>query len=204
MNKIDYLRSIITPLHTAAAEVAGENLKRGDVQPAVEPEIGGFLSLLVRLTSSKRVLELGTSNGCSALYMLPAISENGGRLISIDSKERLHKEAQANISAAGFADIAELIFGDAEDAVSSLEPGFDMIFQDCGKYLYPKLHNSLVEILKPGGFIVADDTLFSFEPDVRVNLGRHTDRYNRMVFDDPRLDSSILPIGHGLTISVKK
>ena len=80
---------------------------------------------------------------------------------------------------------------------------FDIIFQDCGKYLYPRLFEKTVKLLRPGGLLIADDTLFSVEPDVRPNLGRFTDMYNRMSFDCNELLSSIIPVGHGLTMSFK-
>ena len=174
------------------------------MQPPVEPETGRFLSFLIRLTGTKRVLELGTSNGYSSLWMLEALNETGGHLTTIDSKERLHLEAVGNFRETGFSDIVTAIFGDACEEIENLEPEFDMIFQDCGKYLYPQLYEKTVFLLRTGGLLVADDTLFSTEPDVRPNLGRFTDQYNEIVFSDERFYSSIIPVGHGLTLSFKK
>lgn len=203
-NKLEYLRSFIADSGELSWKLYDENLKRGDVQPSVEPEIGRFLSFLVHLTGAKRVLELGTSNGCSALWFMDALKENGGSLVTIDSKDRLYEEAVRNISEAGFSESVTAVFGDAEEEVAKLEPCFDIIFQDCGKYLYPKMHEQLAHLLKKGGLIVADDSMFSVEPGVRPNLGRYTDEYNRMVFADERFFSCILPVGHGLTLSFKK
>jgi predicted O-methyltransferase YrrM len=203
-NKLEYLRAFITSANALPAKLYAENNERGDVQPSVEPETGRFLSFLVHLTGAQRVLELGTSNGCSALWFMDALKDNGGSLITIDSKERLHYEAVHNLAEAGFSDAVTAVFGDAEEEVIKLEPGFDIIFQDCGKYLYPKMHEQLTGLLKQGGLLVADDSLFSVEPGIRPNLGKFTDEYNRMVFDDERFFSCILPAGHGLTLSFKK
>ena len=93
IDKIEYLRGFIEGTNPGAAGLFRDNSGRGDVQPSVEPEIGRFLSFLVRLTGARRVLELGTSNGCSALWMLEAVRQNGGKLVTVDSKERLHLEA---------------------------------------------------------------------------------------------------------------
>jgi len=203
-NKIEYIRAFINSANAFPGKLFAENSLRGDVQPSVEPEIGRFLSFLVHLTGARRVLELGTSNGCSALWFLDALKENNGSLVTIDSKERLHHEAVRNIEEAGYSEMVTPVYGDAEAEAARLEGGFDIIFQDCGKYLYPKMHECLTGLLKPGGLLIADDTLFSLEPGIRANLGKYTDEYNRMIFADERFFSCILPVGHGLTLSFKK
>ena len=201
-DRLKYLRDLIDPGLPALDRIWSENLHRNDVQPPVEPETGRLLELIVRLTGAKLVLELGTSNGCSSLWMLKALKETGGRLVTIDSKERLHLEAVENFREAGFTNV-RAILGDASEELEKLEPGFDIIFQDCGKYLYPQLFEQTVELLKPGGLLVADDTLFSFEPGVRPNLGKFTDQYNELAFGSNKLLTSIIPIGHGITLSFK-
>ena len=200
--KIDYIRSFLSSGLPIIEQIAADNAVRNDVQPQVEPETGRFLELLTRLTRAERVLELGTSNGYSALWILKALKETGGHLVTIDSKERLHEEAVENFRKAGFDNVTA-VFGDAAAELDRLEPGFDMIFQDCGKYLYPELLDRTIGLLRPGGLLVADDTLFSFEDDVRPNLGRYTDQYNTEVYKKAGLLSSIIPIGHGLTLSFK-
>lgn len=202
-HKLHYLRSFIESGFTQIDELAISNAARNDVQPQVEPETGRFLELIVRLTAAKRVLELGTSNGYSALWILKALKENGGHLVTIDSKDRLHDEAVENFRIAGLADNVTAVFGDAAEELEKLEPGFDIIFQDCGKYLYPQLFEKTVSLLRPGGLLIADDTLFSVNPSVRPNLGRFTDKYNKLAFGDNRLLTSIIPVGHGLTLSFK-
>ena len=202
--KLEYLRAFVTAANAIPGKLYEDNSNRGDVQPSVEPETGRFLSFLVHLTGARRVLELGTSNGCSALWFMDALKANEGSIVTIDSKQRLHEEAVQNFREAGFSEAVTAILGDAESEVAGLEPGFDIIFQDCGKSLYPKMHESLVGLLKDGGLLIADDSLFSVEPGIRPNLGRFTDEYNKMVFADSRLFSCILPVGHGLTLSFKK
>ena len=201
-DKNAYLRSFVESGISVIENLAADNARRNDVQPQVEPETGRLLELMVRITGAERVLELGTSNGYSSLWILKALKKTGGSLVTIDSKERLHEEAVANFKKAGFDNVTAVL-GDAEEEIEKLEPGFDLIFQDCGKYLYPKLLERTVQLLKPGGLLIADDTLFSFEPGVRTNLGMYTDRYNDEVFIKKDLLSSIIPIGHGLTVSFK-
>ncbi|HAK46410.1 MAG TPA: O-methyltransferase [Spirochaeta sp.] len=197
-----YLRSFINSGSRIIDGIEQSNAARNDVQPSVEPETGRFLELMIRITNAKRVLELGTSNGYSALWMLKALSENGGSLVTIDSKERLHLEAVENFREAGFENV-KAVMGDAADELEKLEPGFDIIFQDCGKYLYPQLFKKTISLLRSGGLLIADDTLFSVNEGIRSNLGRFTDEYNNMVFNTEELLTSIIPIGHGITMSFK-
>ncbi len=202
-DKLEYLRGFIKPGNGVISVIAEANSRRNDVQPEVEPEVGSFLSLLVRLMNAKAVLELGSSNGSSGLWFLEALRITGGHLTTIDSKHRLHLEALENYRTAGYDDIVTAISGDAEEIIQQLDGPFDIVFQDCGKYLYPQLLDRTVSLLKEGGLIIAEDTLFAVEDSVRPNLGRHTDLYNRMVFARKDLYSSILPVGHGLTLSYK-
>ena len=201
--KLEYLRGLISSGVSVIDDIARINSLRNDVQPPIEPETGRFLEFMVLTSGAERVLELGTSNGYSALWMAKALRKTGGCLTTIDSKERLHLEALENFKAAGFDDIITAVCGDASEELDKLEPGFDIIFQDCGKYLYPQLFDRTVELLKRGGIIIADDTLFSFEAEVRPNLGKYTDQYNSMVFGCDKLLTSIIPVGHGLSLSYK-
>lgn len=202
-NEITYLRSFIKAPFEGIDRIEKSNALRNDVQPQVEPEIGKFLEFMVVATGAKRVLELGTSNGSSALWIISGLRRTKGRLITIDSKERLYNEAIQNFKLADSLDIVTPILGDAKEEVEKLEPGFDLVFQDCGKYLYPKLFERLIFLTRQKGLIIADDTLFKVNSKVRPNLGKFTDKYNRLAFESDKLISTILPIGSGLTASIK-
>jgi predicted O-methyltransferase YrrM len=206
MNKNKYIRSFLKTEHPILSEIEKANSTRNDIQPPVEFETAKLLSFLIRFSKAKNVLELGTSNGYSTIWLAGALKDTGGKIISIESKDRLYEEAIINIEKAGFKDSCKLIFGDAEVEAGKLieqKEQFDLIFQDCGKYLYPKMLETTVKLLRKGGVIVADDTLFKVNDNVRENLGKHTDEYNRAVFSHPELYSTIIQIGHGLTVSLK-
>lgn len=180
-----------------------ENNARNDVQPQIVPELGRLLQMLILLKKPAKILELGTSNGISSLWMADAAKNMNCTITSIDSKERLHYEALKNIEKAGYSSFIKLIYGDAEEILNSLDEKYDIIFQDCGKYLYPKLHDRLVDMLNPGGVVVADDTLFKPIGSFRDTLSTYMDEYNKIVFADKRLYSLILPVGCGVTLSFK-
>ncbi len=204
MNKNDYLRKFVAPDMDFAAKLYAENRSRNDLQPSIEPELARFLSFTIRLTKAQKVLELGTSNGYSSIWIAEALRKTGGRLITVENKERIYQEAAENIKKAGCSDIVTQKLGDAEQIVKELDGGFDIIFQDCGKYLYPKLYEELYGLTKSGGIIIADDTLFKADPTVRGSLGDYTHEYNKRIFADDRFYSTILSLGHGVTVSIKR
>ena len=207
MNELEYLRSFIKYDNKTVFDMEKESEGRDDIQPFVEPETGRFLSFLVRLTGAELVLEFGTGIGNSSIWLGQALKERGGRLITVDNHPRTRAEAEANIKKAGLEDTVEMRFADAEKEAEVLledyRGKFDIVFQDCGKYLYPLMIDSIYALTRDGGLIVADDTLFKANPDVRKNLGRYTDEYNRLICADEALYSTLLPAGHGLTLSIK-
>ncbi len=208
MNELEYLRSFVHYDNKTVSDIEKESEGRDDIQPFVEPETGRFLSFLVKLTGAELVLEFGTGIGNSSIWIGEALKERGGRLITVDNHPRTRTEAEANIKKAGLDDIVEMRFADAEKEAEKLlsvyRGKFDIVFQDCGKYLYPLMIDRIYDLTRDGGLIVADDTLFRANPDVRKNLGRYTDEYNRMIYSRDDLYSSMLPVGHGLTMSIKK
>jgi len=202
----NYIRSFLKPDHPFLTELEMSNSGRNDIQPPVKFETAKLLALLIQFSNAQNVLELGTSNGYSTIWLANALEKTGGKIVTIESKDRLYDEAVINIEKAGFSSSCKLIFGDAEDEAQKLldeKKQFDIIFQDCGKYLYPKMLETTVKLLRKGGIIVADDTLFKVNDNIRENLGKHTDEYNKAVFSHPELYSTIIQIGHGLTVSLK-
>ena len=202
-----YIRELVQADNSFLEELERANSGRNDIQPPVEFETGKLISFFIRLINAKKVLEIGTANGYSTIWIASALKETGGKVTTIESKERLHLEAVENIEKAGLSNQTEFIFDDAQNAVKKLlskKTEFDIIFQDCGKYLYPLMLDDTIALCRKGGLIIADDTLFKINDSVRDNLGRHTDEYNRAIFSRNDLFSTIVPIGHGLTLSIKK
>ena len=207
MEYLDYLRSFILPDNGIISRIEKESANRDDIQPYVELETGRFLSFIVKLINASAVLELGTGIGNSSIWIGEALKEKNGKLFTIDNHPRTRAEAAKNISDSGLDDIITMIFGNAEEIIETMSKDgnllFDIIFQDCGKYLYPLLYEKIITLTRPGGVIIADDTLFYVNSGVRKNLGKYMDQYNKIVFADKRLYSTIIPVGHGLTLSLK-
>jgi predicted O-methyltransferase YrrM len=184
----------------SSIEAQGERLD--GIQPSVGEEAGRFLALLVRATQAKRALELGTSLGYSAVWLGRALRATGGTLTSVEHDEKLLLSAKENLARAGLSDVVELKHGDAADVIGKLSGFYDIVLQDCDKKLYPRLLAKCVELTRRGGIIVADDTLFK-PRGIDPKFSDPVDKYNRLVFADERLYSTILPIGDGLTVSLK-
>ncbi len=207
MEQLSYLYTFLTHDNPLTEKLQREASGRDDIQPFVEIETARLISLLIRLTGTKKVLELGTGIAYSTIWLGEAVRETGGSLLSIDNHVRTGVEAAENIRSAGLIGVVELISGNAEEIVPAMagedSGSFDLIFQDCGKYLYPLLYEDIYLLLKPGGVLVTDDTLFSVTKGIRKGLGRYIDVYNAKLFSDPRYYSTMLPVGHGLAVSLK-
>jgi len=201
-NISEYIAHFLTPDNPQLEAIDRQAQARSDLQPSIGMEVGKLLGLLVRLTQAQRVLEFGTSLGYSTIWLAEALRETGGQLISIEYNEDLYQATRANLDAAGLTDWVELILGDAALVIDRLEGPFDLILQDADKALYPKLLEKCIRLTRLYGMIVADDALFQpMGVPERLSTPVHT--YNQRVFSDPRLYSTILPIGDGVTVSIK-
>lgn len=207
MTSNEYLRNVLPFDNPYSELLEKEALLRDDIQPFVEKESARLIALLIRSLHAKNMLELGCGIGYSAIWFAENLRVTGGKLITIDSHERTSKEALLHFSRSQVADIVELRTGDAADIIPKLaleEPGkYDIIFQDCGKYLYPLLYEDIYCLLRPGGILVSDDVLFPVDEYQRTSLRNHVEAYNRMLFTDSRYYSTLLPAGHGLAVSYK-
>ena len=147
-------------------------------------------------------MEFGSCIGYSTIMLAEALSQNDGMLISIESDQKYFKEAQKNVAEAGLEDVVTLVHGDAAVLIDSVEGPFDLILQDAKKSLYPIMLDKCVERVRTNGLLVADDALFK-PLGVKEEESRPIHEYNQKVFADYRLESTILPIGDGITISIK-
>lgn len=207
MDSLAYMYGFLRHDNPVSAELVKDARTRDDIQPFVELETARMLSLLIQALHGKRVLELGCGIGYSTIWIAEALRLTGGTVLTLDNHERTSREALEHIRDAGLESFVELQVCDAALRVPELAreiPGsFDVIFQDCGKYLYDILYEDVYTLLRPGGLLVTDDTLFKTERSVRKGLGEHVDRYNRRLFNDPRFYSTMLPAGHGVAISLR-
>jgi len=174
-----------------------------DPIPIIPLATARLLTFLVATIRAERILEIGTAIGYSTIWLARAAQRHGGQVITVEISERLAEEAQENIERAGLIEAVTILIGDAERIVPRLTGPFDLIFQDGEKRLYPRLLSDCLRLLRKGGLLVADDALFPVM-EVGEAWAEAVHRYNQMIFARHDLKSVILPVGDGVTVSLKR
>ncbi|WP_399136044.1 O-methyltransferase [Streptomyces sp. NBUA17] len=175
----------------------------------VMPEEGQLLALLVGLTRARTVLEIGTFTGYSTLCMARALPA-GGRLVTCDIAAKWPEMGRPFWERAGVADLIDVRIGDARATLAALRAEgaeFDFVFVDADKAGYPGYYEESLPLLRPGGLIVVDNTLF---------VGRVADKtvtdadtvavreLNTRLHTDERVDICLLPMADGITLVRKR
>jgi predicted O-methyltransferase YrrM len=176
-----------------------------DFVPVVDDDVARLLGLLLDLSGARRVLELGTSIGFSTLRLAESVARRGGEVVTLEFDPEVAAQARRNFARRGLGDRIRLLEGDARALLPRLEGPFDAVFLDLDKHLYLPLLEDCLRLLRPGGLLLAEDTLFpvlDLEPRWH-GLIPPIEAFNRRVAGDPRLASCILPIGDGLTLAWK-
>jgi len=167
---------------------------------------GRILSMITALHQPKRILEIGTYTGYSALCMAEGLA-NGGVLESIDINEELEPLVRKYVKIAGMEDRIQLHYGNALEVIPALTGEFDMVFIDADKINYSNYYNMIIDRVRKGGLIIADNVLWSgkvtekkekFDKDTQALLD-----FNKMVTDDIRVENVLLPVRDGLMMMRK-
>jgi caffeoyl-CoA O-methyltransferase len=171
----------------------------------IAPEQGAFLTLLGRLLGARRIVEVGTFTGYSAICLARGL-EPGGRLLCCDVSEEWTAIAQEAWRAAGVDDRIELRLAPALDTLKAQPstPDIDLAFIDADKPNYRSYYNELVPRMRPGGLVVVDNVLWSgrvVDPSATDPDTEAIRAFNDHVLADPRTESVMLPIADGLTLA---
>lgn len=167
-----------------------------------------FMEILTRAMGARRAIEVGTFTGYSALAVARGLGPEG-RLLCLDVSEEWTAIAREHWREAGVADRIELRLGPALDTLRSLpaEETFDLAFVDADKAGYPDYYRELLPRLRPGGLLLADNTLQSgrvLDPDDHAVDTDAIRAFNDLVAADPRVVTVLLPLGDGVTIAQKR
>lgn len=158
----------------------------------VGPEGGALLAWLVGLLSARRVLEIGTSNGYSTIWLARALSTTAGNLVTLEVEPVKVEMARANLKLAGLDRLVTIVEGPAMVSLKVLGGPFDLVFIDADKPQYPDYLSEVLRLVGPGSVVVAD------------NMTSHADEtepYRALIDADPALESLLLPVGGGLYVS---
>jgi len=202
-----YLASL-DPVDPLLARIAAEGAALD--LPIIDTTVGRFLEAMVLATGARQVLEIGTANGYSALWLARSLPAHG-RLLSIEIDPGRAGIARGHIEEAGLTDRVSVMVGDATRMVHKVAGPLDLIFNDGDKLQYGPLLDRLLALLRPGGVLITDNVLWDGEvvPGLVTPPRRSPDEtaaiaaYNRRLAADPRLVTSFLPVRDGVAMSVR-
>jgi len=203
-----YIRENSTPQGEVLEWLERESwLRTSHGRMVAGPEVGALLNLLVRELRPSRVLELGTFTGYSTIWMAAALPE-GGRLDTLEINDELEDLIREAFRRAGVADRVRLVIGDALDILPMIDETYDLVYIDANKRDYVAYYQAVVDLVRPGGLIVADNVLWdgkvcAGEPP-RDQQTRGILAFNDLVAGDARVENFILPLRDGLNIIRKK
>jgi predicted O-methyltransferase YrrM len=177
----------------------------------IAPEQGQFMALLVQLIGARRIVEVGTFTGYSALCMAQAMPEDG-HLICCDIPGDYNATAERYWREAGLSARIEQRLAPALQTLAALEReglagSIDLLFIDADKANYPAYLEYALRLVRQGGLILFDNTLWSgrvLEENPESADTRAIQALNRALRDDPRIDLSLLPLGDGLSLCRKR
>ena len=172
---------------------------RGDIlsdigkqaRASIGPEKGRLLYFLATMVKARSALELGTESGYSGTWLARAVKQTAGRLTTVEVREERARRARDNFERAKLTEVVSVVVGEASEILPKLDGLFDLIFLDIDKREYVELFEECIRLLDDNGILVADNS--SMVRD-----------YNELALNDPRLETVILPVGDGFTVSIKR
>ena len=203
----DYVLAHTTSPDAVFDDIAKDVLSTGAAGMMSGPTVGYFLNTLVTVTSAKRVLEVGTFVGYSALMMASALPADG-ELITCDVSEEFTQIARRHWARHPAGDKIDLRLGPAVDTLDSLDPPFDVVFIDADKGNYPTYYEKSLSLLSPRGLIVVDNVLWggrvlgSSYPDNEPEQGatKSIRTLNDLVQSDDRVINVMLTVRDGMML----
>ncbi|NLY70689.1 MAG: O-methyltransferase [Clostridiales bacterium] len=206
----EYINSLYRPkngfLEALRDEAEEDNI------PIILRDTETLLSVLLEIKKPKRILEIGTAIGYSAIYFATLIPD--AHITTLELRESMQEKALSNIKKAGFEDRIKIILGDALETLSAFkdEEPYDFIFIDGAKGHYKDIFDSCIKLTKDETVIVSDNILYKamIASDDYINNRRNRTIVNRMrnylkyITDLPNITTSVLAVGDGVAISVVK
>jgi len=190
------LSRLLEDLHRHGIEHDADTTDRLERLRNVEPETAALLALLVRATGARRVLELGTSNGYSTVWLADAVSANDGSLTSVELDPERTTQAAHNLERAGLRTVVDLRIQDAADTLRQSEDGeWDLIFLDAERPAYASYWPDLVRVLRPRGVLAVDNVL---------SHAAEVSEFRALVSADERVSEALSPTGAGALLVVRE
>lgn len=189
--------------------------------PTIPPETGEFLSLIIKISKAKKILEIGTGGGYSTLWLVKPII-NQGEIITIEKDKFRYNAAKKNLADCKYFSRVKFLHGDAITVIKNIKKKFDLIFIDGKKSEYKKYFKNCAQKVKKGGLIICDDILYfqKHKKEVKRELKKNnilsiakfliSKKSNKKMAEfiefikkSPHFETFILSIGNGLSVSLK-
>ena len=159
----------------------------------VDRETGRWLSLLVRATAAREIVEMGSSNAVSTIWLAAAARDTGGRVTGTEILPERAAEANRNLGKAGLSDVARIVPGDARETARAIAGPIDLVFIDAEKDDYVDHLLAVLDRVRPGGLILAD------------NVTSHDiSAYQDFIRNSADLETVTIPIARGIEFTVKR
>ena len=188
------IRAFLTELYKRGQQNDTREQERNKKMLNLEPETAQFLYILISSSHRTRILEIGTSNGYSTIWLAWAASHTQGQVISIDRDADKQAQADANLRRVGLRELVDLKCGDGTEIVAGLPGPFDCVFFDADRYSAPTQLTLLMPKLAPDVLLLADNVL-SHPTEIAG--------YLRALGTLPQFERLIVPIGKGLSIAYR-
>jgi len=207
---MDQLNEYVTGLFAREDEVLrwikAETQRHGLPNINLQPFEGRLLQILLHALNARKVVEIGTLAGYSGVWIARALPP-GGKLYTLEKSSKHAQIARTSFDRAGVSDRVEQVEGSASDMLPKMaaKGPFDLVFIDANKDGYPDYLRWAVDNLRPGGMVAAHNALRSgriLAPETEEDRTIHT--FNQSLASDSRLESTILAIGDGMAVGIKK
>src|SRR5262249_12621020 len=199
-----YIRELIPPRDPVITEMEGEAAAH-DV-PIVGPAVATLLATLARSLSARRVFGLGSAIGYSTAFFAQAVGAEGKVFYTDGSKDNAAK-ARGYLTRLSLADRVEILVGDAVTSMAATPGTFDVVFVDIGKDRAPGAPGAAAPRVRPGGYLLADNVLWSarvVQPRERDEATEGIREFNRRLFSRRDFESVIVPLRDGVAIARKR
>ncbi len=202
----DYAESHSTP----ESEILHELNRKTNLEVAIPQMISGhlqgaFLKFMSHMLQPKLILEIGTYTSYSAICMAQGLAE-GGKVITIDNNKYLVDIQEEYIERAGFKEQIALHLNDASNVIPTITDPIDLVFIDADKINYGLYFDLVIDKVRKGGIIIADNVLYDGEvlsPETASKNGKSLNQFNKKIQDDPRVENMLLPLRDGLMLMRK-
>ena len=206
----EFLESLIPKRSEFLTELREKSAREESYAPIIEPQAEQLLITMLAACKPRRVLEIGTAVGYSAILMAENLPKNS-EIITVERYKKHAEIAVDNVFAVGREKQIRVIEGEAAEVLSWLDGEFDFIFLDAAKGQYLQFMPDILRLLKSGGILFSDDILYKgmVEDDDavvrrKITIVKRLRDYLEAIMNHPMLTTAVIPIGDGVAISVKK